>query len=64
MPRASARSWIKILRKMRLLLVVSSSVKRITRSTLQEMASELRRWPKNLLMLRRREVSYLWQVSQ
>lgn len=62
-PMLSIISFIMIFTKIRLLEVVSSSLILMQRMTVQVMASEERRYPKNLAMFRRRFVSYRWIVS-
>ena len=57
MPRASARSWKRILIKMRELEVVSSSLRWMMDRTCQPIASELSMCPKKRAMFRRRLVS-------
>lgn len=57
-PRCSAMSWNRILMKIRLLEVVSSSFKWIIDRTCQPIASLLRICPKKRAILRRRFVSY------
>lgn len=63
MPMFSARSWNKILMKIRLADVVSSSFRWMIDRTCQPIASVPSRWPQKRAIFRSLLVSYLWIVS-